>query len=105
MDEEFILTRIYELCNQNNYSMYMLSKKSGVPLSTISSICTKKRFPSIPTLYKLCTALNINMSDFFLETDSINIITQEDIHLLSKVHCLTIVKRQYLNAYIDALLK
>ena len=105
MDEKFILTRLRELCKQNHYSMYLLSKKSGVPLSTLSGIFTKNRYPSIPTLYKLCTALNISISDFFLEPDLVGIITQDDIHLLSKVHSLTLAKRQFLNAYLDALLQ
>ena len=38
MNNNFVLKKLYDLCNINNFSTYRLSQESGVPLTTISSL-------------------------------------------------------------------
>lgn len=48
-------------------SKYELSKRSGVPQSTISDICSNKtdvKKSSVETLYKICSCLQISIEDF-----------------------------------------
>ncbi len=104
MNAEEILKKIRKLCQSNHYTLYSLSKKSGVPLSTLSGLYARNSFPSIPTLIRLCEAFDITLGDFFTENPPTASLTEKELLFLKKVRLLTTVKRQYLNAYIDALL-
>lgn len=103
MRPEYILQKLKYLCEANNYSFYLLSKKSGVALSTISGLYARNSFPSIPTLFRLCQALQITLSDFFMETTSNNAFSETDLMLLQKIHRLPVAKQQFLAVYLEAL--
>lgn len=51
--------------NEKGYSENKLALKSGLTQSTINSMFRKNSLPSLPTLIKLCDALDITMSQFF----------------------------------------
>lgn len=56
--------RVNNLLTERNMSMYLLSKKSGVPKATVSDICRgKARIEkcSAETIYKLAKALDVSM--------------------------------------------
>lgn len=59
--------RIATLCKEKGYSWYRLSALSGIPVSTIVSIINRNNAPTIPTLQKLCTALDLTLAQFFSE--------------------------------------
>ena len=63
---EAISKRIDELLRERKLTQYKLSRKSGVPQSTLSTIksCT---FHSMKLLiiYEICEGLEIEMKDFF----------------------------------------
>ena len=63
---EAISKRIDELMAERNLTQYKLSRKSGVPQSTLSTIksCT---FPSMKVriIYEICEGLEIRIKDFF----------------------------------------
>ena len=64
MAAEVMKMYLNEVLNEKNISQYMLSKKSGVPQSTISEICSGKakiEKCSADTLYKISKALNVTM--------------------------------------------
>ncbi|MBQ3546280.1 MAG: helix-turn-helix transcriptional regulator [Lachnospiraceae bacterium] len=104
MTESIILDKIKVLCAENNFSLYKLSKESGVPLSTITSLFSNGSFPSIPTLLKICTAFHITLSDFFLLEETPEYILEEHRILINKYETLNITQKQYLDAYISGLL-
>ena len=54
----------YLRCEQS-LSMRELAKKSGISISTMVDIISKKKIPNIYTLHNICNALNISLSDFF----------------------------------------
>ena len=62
-----ILGKLRHLMEVRGWSAYYLSKQSGVPQSTISSLFAKNNMPSIPTLESLCKAFNISLSEFFAD--------------------------------------
>ena len=62
---------INELLKQKNMSKYQLSKKSGVPYTTVNDICHNKvEIPkcSAATIYKLSKALDISMEEFVADS-------------------------------------
>lgn len=63
---EAIAKRITELCKEHQMNQYQLSKKSGVPQSTLSTIM-KCTFPSMKMriIYEICEGFEIELGDFF----------------------------------------
>lgn len=58
--------RIVDLCKEKDYSIYKLSKISGLAPSTIKSIFYgKSKNTGIRTILDICEALEITLYDFF----------------------------------------
>ena len=60
-----IKNKITFLRNQNNWSMYRLSKEADIPLSTISSWYNTDVMPSLYSLVSISKAFSISMSELF----------------------------------------
>lgn len=69
-NENFCIRRIKELMKRNGYNLYLLSKHSGVSLSTLSSMFEKNTEPRVETIEKICTACDITVSQFFDHSSS-----------------------------------
>lgn len=65
MDIRSINKRITQLCQEKGWSYYKLAKEAGFQQSTLKSITKEKNMPSLYTIAKICTALNITVSEFF----------------------------------------
>ena len=66
MDREFdVLEQIKSLCAERGCSCYELSKRSGIPYSTLNTMLLKGNQPSIPTLRRICSGFGITMQQFF----------------------------------------
>lgn len=63
---EAISLRIKELLDERNFSQYELSKRGGVPRSTVNDIVNvKKKRVSTETVYQICSTLGITLVEFF----------------------------------------
>ena len=60
-----ILAKIYELLQERNWTLYRLAKASGITYSSLNSMFNKNTQPTIYTLEKICTSLDITLADFF----------------------------------------
>lgn len=65
MDCSNISKRICELRNEEDWSDYKLSKKSGIGVTAMKNIIKGKHIPTIDTLQKICGAFGISLSQFF----------------------------------------
>ena len=65
MQEQDIIPRIQQLCNQRSWTVYRLAKESGIPYSTLCTMLHKANAPSIPTLIRICSGFGISLSEFF----------------------------------------
>ena len=63
--EEYIADTIIELCEKRGISRYRLSQLSGISQSSLGRIIAKESLPSLITLEKICTALDVTLSQFF----------------------------------------
>lgn len=61
--------KIQKLTNDRNWTTYQLAEYSGLSQSTISSIFSLNRQPTIDTLCRICKAFNITLSEFFYENN------------------------------------
>lgn len=70
MDNEAVLRKIKEICNSKEWSMYRLSRESGIPQSTLSSLFARRANVSLSKLDRICSAFGMKMSDFFALLES-----------------------------------
>lgn len=65
MDNEAVLRKIKEICKSKEWSMYRLSRESGIAQSTLSSLFARRANVSLSKLDRICLAFGMKMSDFF----------------------------------------
>ncbi|MEW4411165.1 helix-turn-helix domain-containing protein [Clostridium sp. AN503] len=65
-EQELLSQRIQYYCKLRRMSYYKLASRSTVPMSTVLHIvnCVTKN-PGIFTLAKICSGLDVSMSEFF----------------------------------------
>jgi transcriptional regulator with XRE-family HTH domain len=78
------LERIRKLLDDRNWSMYKLSKLSGVSQSTLSNMFSRNNDPSISTLEDICKAFGITLSQFFANDGELVVLTKEQSEMLEK---------------------
>ena len=78
-----IKKRLYELRIEKDYSISLLSKKSGVAASSIQRIESGERNPTVEIMTKICNGLGITLKDFFDE-DNIE-ITVDMMEVINRV--------------------
>ena len=76
-----VVLKIKELAKNNNLSLLELSAKVGISKTSLSQIVTGKQKPSLDTLEKIASALNVGISDLF--GDSV----ASDANTLRCPHC------------------
>ena len=64
-----ISERIIYLRNKQNISQYKLAKLAGISQAGLSNLEQGKKQPTVQTLEKILSALNITWSEFFGEND------------------------------------
>lgn len=77
-----VLGHIKELLEEYEWSVYKLSKKSGIAQSTLANMFARNNSPSIPTLEMICKGFNIDMAEFFSADYMKNILTDDERKLL-----------------------
>lgn len=97
------LERIQELCGERGWSWYHLSKASGIPYSTLSTMMNKKNMPSLPTLQKLCAGFGISVAEFFDPGRGKGSLTEEQTQCLSLFTSLPPEDRKLALAYLKGL--
>ena len=63
-NENFCIRRIKELMKKNDDTLYRLSKRSGVSLSTLASMFEKNTDPRVETIEKICAACDMICSPY-----------------------------------------
>ena len=65
-----IVNRIEELCKQRGWTMYELSKRSGISSNAIYKWRNQNVQPSIPNLELICETFGLSIQEFFCGTGS-----------------------------------
>lgn len=81
INEDYVIKRIEELCEQKNWSKYRLAKESGIPHSTIFNMLKRTNTPTISTLVKICNGLGITLSQFFADDEYVTLTKQQKLLL------------------------
>lgn len=95
-----IRERLIQLQKQRGWSDYKIAKEAGLSPNTVSNICKRGNVPSLATLELLCKAFGITMSQFFAESDIIE-ITPEMKELFDKWSALSSKQKSALFQVMD----
>ena len=68
-----VLARIRSLMRERGWTQYRLAKNSGLSESTIANVFKRNTMPSIPTLEAICNCMGISLSQFFAESDMVEL--------------------------------
>ena len=95
-----IIAKIEKLKSERGWTDYELAQQSMLTQSTIASIKARKSPPKIDTLQAICNAFNITLSQFFLENEKTEILSDTEKILLENFRKLPPEKQK---ALIDLL--
>lgn len=84
-----ILEEITRLRLERGWSEYDLSKKSGIPQSTISTWYRRNQSPTVHSLEKICAGFGITLSQFFAEGNEAIALTPKQKEMLDQWSSLT----------------
>ena len=65
--------RLQKLMDERNWSMYRLSKESGLSESTIRNLFKRNTTPSVETLQMICRGFGITLSQFFADEEMVEL--------------------------------
>ena len=65
--------KLKKLLDERGWTEYRLAKESKLSESTITNIFRRNATPSIPTLEAICSAFGITLSQFFAESDMVEL--------------------------------
>jgi len=98
-----ILVKIVELREARNWSEYQLAERANIPQSTINSWYRKNMTPSISSLEKICTALDISLSQLFAKSSEQYELTDEQKSLIEKWSKLNEEQKEAILNLIDSM--
>lgn len=75
-------TRIKELMDERGWTIYELSKRSGLAQTTISNMWKRNTEPTIPSLRAICNAFGITIAQFFAEGDLVELTPDQKAFFL-----------------------
>lgn len=70
-------TRIKQLMDERGWTIYELSKRSGLAQTTISNMWKRNTEPTIPSLRAMCNGFGITLSQFFAEGDWVELSAEQ----------------------------
>lgn len=102
-----VLKRIKRILDDKEWSLYKLSKETGIPYSSLNSLFNKNNQPTISTLEKICDGLQISLEDFFSADISHQIeienYTREEREIIDTYRKLNKKNKNLLKGFIDLL--
>lgn len=109
MELNKLLTKIQQLLDERNWSLYKLAKESDIPYSSLNSLFLKNNQPTVQTLEKICNGFHITLAEFFSDSTPYRcetpIITEDEQHLLDVFRSLSKKNKQKYLEIIDILKK
>ena len=104
MELNKLLTKVQQLLDERDWSLYKLSQESNIPYSSLNSLFLRNNEPTVGTLEKICDGFHITLSEFFSDNtpyrNETPIITKEEQLVLDEFRNLSKKDKQ---KYMDIL--
>lgn len=97
---QIMFERLKDICKQRNITNYALAKATNLSNSSISNLMNGKTTPYVDTLLKICSALDISITELIGEDENFN---SEEMILIQEYRVMSQKKRQLLKLYIEML--
>lgn len=78
-----IVKKIRKLQRERGWTDYKLSKEAGISQSSLATLYCRNTPPKIETLQNLCDGFGITLSQFFLEDESVEILSNSEKKMLT----------------------
>ena len=79
----YINKKILKMCEERNWSTYMLAQKADITHSTLNSSINRDTPPKIDTLERICEAFGITLAQFFVDDEQVEFLNQTEKKLIS----------------------
>lgn len=93
--------KIINLCNDRGWSIYELSLQSGITQSSLNSMIHRGNPPKIENLQCICEAFGITLSQFFLDNEQIEVLSEREKKLVTSFRKLSDKKQLALLDLLD----
>lgn len=103
--EEYVATRVKELCVKHKVTKYRLSQLTGMSQTALGNIMNMKSMPTVLTLEKICDAFGITMAQFFAGEGKQPDLTQEQKEIIETWDKLGAEERRILLQFVRSLKK
>lgn len=100
-----LIQNIKKICDIKGISHYTLAKEADISTSTLHSLLSGKSRPYMYTVYRLCNALDIPITDLLAETgtEKIENISKKEQELLMLYRSCSSSKKRLLEIYMQML--
>lgn len=73
-----VIEKIRKLQWERNWTDYKLAQEAGISQSSLATMFTRNTPPKVDTLQRICEAFGITLSQFFLEDEHIEILSEKE---------------------------
>ena len=78
-----ILTKIRILQGERDWTDYKLAQEAGIPYGTLAAIFQRGTPPKVDTLECISKAFGLTLAQFFLESESVEVLSATEKELLA----------------------
>ena len=102
---EQLVENIKLLCKERAISYYALAQKADISTSALHSMMTGKTKPYMYTVYKLCNALEIPISELLIdeECEEQEVLTFDELQMLAVYRQLSVGERDLIHDVVKLL--
>lgn len=102
---EQLVENIKPLCKERAISYYALAQKADISTSALHSMMTGKTKPYMYTVYKLCNALEIPISELLIdeECEEQEVLTFDELQMLAVYRQLSVGEKDLIHDVVKLL--
>ena len=102
---EQLVENIKLLCKERAISYYALAQKADISTSALHSMMTEKTKPYMYTVYKLCNALEIPISELLIdeECEEQEVLTFDELQMLAVYRQLSVGEKDLIHDVVKLL--
>ena len=93
-----ILDKIRKMQGERDWTDYKLAQKAEIPYGTLAAIFQRGTPPKVDTLQNICKAFGLTLAQFFLEDESVEVLSESEKEMLAAFRKLSPKQQQALIA-------
>lgn len=91
-----VIDKIRELQWERGWTDYKLAQAADISQSSLATLYSRQTPPKLEMLQRICEAFGITLSQFFLDDEQIDILTEREKKMISSFRKLNPEKQQAL---------